>query len=150
MALTFDPCKPLKTRRGGLGSKLTPCVPQPARAAAIMVAMRIEKGQPVLIKRFLVGTVLEDRPGDSELPPEKRCYMVHVSEDNLVCRPSDLVAVAEPSNTLTKLSPEWSAEFSRWLEAGNRFQTDNTDRTAWDDFSAAGSKLGFFVPIKEE
>jgi hypothetical protein len=23
MALTFDPCKPLKTRRGGRGSKLT-------------------------------------------------------------------------------------------------------------------------------
>jgi len=115
-----------------------------------MVAMRLEKGQPVLIKRFLVGTVLEDRPGDSELPPEKRCYRVHVSEDKLVCRPSDLEAVAEPSNTLTKLSPEWSAEFSRWLEAGSRFQTDNTDRTAWDDFSAAGSKLGFFVPIKEE
>ena len=25
MALTFDPCKPLKTRRGGRGSKLTLC-----------------------------------------------------------------------------------------------------------------------------
>ena len=115
-----------------------------------MVAMRLKTGQPVLIKRFLVGTVLEDRPGDSELPLEERSYMVHISEETRVCRPSELEAVAEPSNTLTKFSPEWSAEFSRWLEAGNRFQTDNTDRTAWDDFSAAGSKLGFFIPIKEE
>jgi hypothetical protein len=31
MALTFDPCKPLKTRGGGRGSTLTPCVPKPAR-----------------------------------------------------------------------------------------------------------------------
>jgi hypothetical protein len=28
MALTFDPCKPLKTRRGGRGSKLTLCGPK--------------------------------------------------------------------------------------------------------------------------
>ena len=27
MALTFDPCKSLKTQRGGRGSKLTPCAP---------------------------------------------------------------------------------------------------------------------------
>ena len=121
-----------------------------AAASPIMVAMRLEKGQPVLIKRFLVGTVLEDRPGDSELPPEKRCYMVLVPEDKLVCRPSDLEALAEPSNKLTKFTPEWSAEFSRWLEAGNRLLTDKADRTAWDDFSAGGSKLGFFVPNKED
>ena len=30
MALTFDPCKPLKTRGGGRGSRLTHCVPKPA------------------------------------------------------------------------------------------------------------------------
>jgi hypothetical protein len=121
-----------------------------AAAASIMVAMRLKKGQPVLIKRFLVGTVLEDRPGDSELPLEERSYMVHVSGETRVCRPSELEAVEESSNTLTKFSPEWSAEFSCWLESGARFSTDNTDRTAWDEFSAAGSKLGFFVPTKGE
>jgi hypothetical protein len=30
MALTFDPCKPLKTRGGGRGSELTHCGPMPA------------------------------------------------------------------------------------------------------------------------
>jgi hypothetical protein len=113
-----------------------------------MVIMRLEKGQSVLIKRFLIGNVLEDRPGDRDLPPEERCYMVQVSEDKLVCRPSDLEALAEPSNTLTKFTPEWSAEFSSWLEAGSRFQTDKTSQAAWDDFLTSGSKLGFFIPIK--
>ena len=46
-----------------------------------------------------------DRPGDSELPLEERSYMVHISEETRVCRPSELEAVAEPSNTLTKFSP---------------------------------------------
>ena len=31
MALTFDPCKPLKTRGGGRGSKLTRCAPKPTK-----------------------------------------------------------------------------------------------------------------------
>jgi hypothetical protein len=31
MALTFDPCKPLKTRGGGRGSTLTLCSPKPAQ-----------------------------------------------------------------------------------------------------------------------
>jgi hypothetical protein len=112
--------------------------------------MRLKTGQSVLIKRFLVGTVLEDRPGDSELPLEERSYMVHISEETRVCRPSELEAVAEPDNTLKRFSPEWSAEFSRWLAAGNRFTTDRTDQAAWDEFSAAGSQLGFYVPIKEK
>ena len=82
-----------------------------AAASPIMVAMRLKAGQPVLIKRFLVGTVLEDRPGDSELPLEDRGYKVCVSEDKFTFRPRDLEPLAESTNALAKFSPEWSAEF---------------------------------------
>ena len=115
-----------------------------------MVAMPLKDGQSVLIKRFLVGIVLEERPGDKELPQEQRHYMVHVPEGTFVFSPSDLEPLEEPDDTLAKPGAEWSAEFARWLEAGKRFLTDKTDRTAWDEFSAVGTKLGFYIPIKED
>ena len=149
--LTFETRKPMISAAPRTVAKLLLFASSLIAAAApIMVAMRLKTGQPVLIKRFLVGTVLEDRPGDGELPLEDRGYMVSVSEDKFAFRPRDLEPLAESTNALTKFSPEWSAEFSRWLEAGKRFSTDEADRKAWDEFSAAGSKLGFFIPIKEE
>lgn len=115
-----------------------------------MVAMRMKEGQPVLIKRFLTGTVLQDRPGDKELPQGQRNYMVQVRERTLVIPPDGLVPLPEPDNTLEKFSNEWSEELSRFIVAGNKIVANLADRTAWDEFSSAGSKLGFVVPIKEE
>jgi aminoglycoside phosphotransferase (APT) family kinase protein len=114
-----------------------------------MVAMRMKEGQPVLIKRFLTGTVLQDRPGDKELPQEQRSYMVQVLERTLVIPPDDLEPLPEPDNTLEKFTDEWSAELSRFIVAGNKIVANPADGTAWDDFSSSGSKLGFVVPTKE-
>ncbi len=110
--------------------------------------MRIPAGQKVLIKnpRALEGTVVGDRPGDYHLPEDQRRYIVQISEVERLYLPSEIEA-PQPSDVLVPYSPEWTAELQKFLDAGKRWGTNNSDHKAWDEFSAAGSKLGFFVPM---
>jgi hypothetical protein len=56
MALTFDPCKPLRTRGGGRGSKLTLCAPNPNHAS-----IRGQyRGFEVMLKKILVNRYEEE------------------------------------------------------------------------------------------
>lgn len=52
------------------------------------------------------------------------------------------------SNSVERYSPEWNEALRRFLDAGQRLLADNQDRDAWAEFSEAGRKLGFEVPIK--
>src|ERR1039458_9483880 len=74
--------------------------------------IRLKEGQQVLVKnpRGLVGTVVHQRPGDRELPEEKRSYLIKVEEHQRYYRLDDVEVLPEPSKELEKYSPEWMAE----------------------------------------
>jgi hypothetical protein len=52
------------------------------------------------------------------------------------------------SNTIERYSPEWNEALRRFVDAGQRLLANNQDRAALAEFSEAGKKLGFVVPIK--
>jgi len=111
--------------------------------------MPLQEGQQVLIKnpRALVGTVVKARPGDKGLPEEQTHYLVRIS-DELFYLSTDLEAVENPNMELERYSPEWLAEFNRWLELGRWWLANQGDTAALAQFSESGRKLGFIVPMK--
>jgi hypothetical protein len=50
---------------------------------------------------------------------------------------------------MEQYSKEWMAELKRFVDAGQRFVANNNDRAAFDEFSEAGRKLGWIVPINQ-
>lgn len=116
--------------------------------------MPLKEGQQVLIKnpRPLVATVVRERPGDRNMPEEQRRYIVRISEDALqeqyIYPPSNLEPIREPE--IVRYSPEWTAEFQRWLDAAVKWSANHSDRDAWNQFSESGSKLGFYIPISQD
>jgi hypothetical protein len=76
--------------------------------------------------------------------------LFRINEVDRFYRDEDL-ELAEPAGDgrLERYSPEWNAELQKFLSAGKRLSEDNSDRTALDELSAAGTKLGFIVPIKK-
>lgn len=113
--------------------------------------MSLKAGQQVIIKnpRSLVGTVVRERPGDRDLPEGERRYLVRIAEERFYL-PSDLEPAEEENKNPTKFSAEWNAEMARFVEAGQRWVADNSDRAAFDAFSESGRKLGWIVPIPEQ
>jgi hypothetical protein len=114
--------------------------------------MPFKDGQEVLIKnpRPLVGIIVRERPGDRDELPENRHYIVRITDTEKLYLPRDLEPFEEPSSgQLKRYSPEWNAELTRWIEAGKRLVANNHDATALKDFSEAGSKIGFVVPISD-
>jgi hypothetical protein len=111
----------------------------------------LKEGQQVLIKnpRNLVGTVVQQRPGDRDLPEENRRYLVKI-EDELYFHLNDIEALAEPSKELVRYSPEWLAEFQRCLAAGQRFVANNKDMDALQEFSEAGTKVGLVKKLPKK
>ncbi len=111
----------------------------------------LKEGQQVLIKnpRNLVSTVVQQRPGDRDLPEKKRRYLVKI-EDELYFHHDDIEALAEPSKDLLRCSPEWLAEFQRCLAAGHRFVANNKDMDALQEFSEAGTKVGLVKKLPNE
>ena len=116
-----------------------------------MPGMPFKEGQEVLIKNphSLVGVIVRERPGDRDEPPEKRHYIVRIPEGEYFYLPSDLEAIEERPEKLTRYSPEWNAELARWIDAGQRLMANNNDLAAFKGFSESGSKIGFIVPISD-
>jgi hypothetical protein len=50
---------------------------------------------------------------------------------------------------LERFSPEWNEALQRFLDAGQRLLANNHDHEALGEFSEAGQKLGWIVPIKK-
>jgi hypothetical protein len=48
-----------------------------------------------------------------------------------------------------RFSPDWNAALERFLDAGQRLLANNRDREALAEFSEAGEKIGWIVPIKK-
>jgi hypothetical protein len=103
----------------------------------------LKEGQQVLIKnpRALEGTVVHQRPGDRDLPEEKRRYLVRIAEEERYYRLDDLEEITEPAPA--KYSPEWMAELQRCVDAAKRVQAGNKDAAALEEFLDAGRKIGF-------
>jgi hypothetical protein len=112
----------------------------------------LKEGQQVLIRnpRSLVGTVVHQRPGDRDLPEEKRSYLIKVEEQQRYYHLDDVEVLPEPSKELEKYSPEWMAEMQRMLSAGQRLLVNKNDRDAMAEFSDAGSKIGFVKPLPKK
>jgi hypothetical protein len=112
--------------------------------------MKFKEGQWVQIKnpRPVVATVLRERPGDRDLPEDERHIMVHIEGGDYIYRPDDLVPLDEPK--LTPFSSEWTKEFQRFVESGNKLIADPDDHASRDQFVDAGEKIGWIVPIKEK
>jgi hypothetical protein len=112
----------------------------------------LKEGQQVLLKnpRNLVGTVVHQRPGDRDLPEEKRSYLVRIEEQQLYYRLDDVEVLPEPRKELERFSPEWMTELQRFVNAGQRLVADNNDKDALAEFSDAGTKIGWVKPIEKK
>ena len=84
------------------------------------------------------------------MPEEETLYTVRIAEEERLYLSSELEPVLPPSGEVVRYSPEWNAAMHRWLEAGQRWLANSKDRAAWDQFSEAGRKLGWHVPIKPD
>ena len=93
---------------------------------------------------------MHQRPGDRELPEEKRSYLIKVEEHQRYYRLDDVEVLPEPSKELEKYSPEWMAEMQRFVNAGQRLLANNNDMDALAEFSDAGSKIGFVKPLPKK
>ena len=111
---------------------------------------KFKKGQQVLIKnpRYLVGTIVEPRPGDKGLPEEQTHYLVQISEERYYLS-SELEPAEDPNAKPARYSEEWIAELNRMAASGQQWLQNRSDKTAWDAFVDAGEKIGFIVPIKK-
>jgi hypothetical protein len=103
----------------------------------------LKKGQKVLVPnpRAIEGTVVDQRPGDRDLPEEQRRYLVRIAENERYYHLEDLEEIPEPPPA--KYSPEWMAELQRFVNAGQRLIANNKDGDALAEFSDAGTKIGF-------
>ena len=113
--------------------------------------MPFKEGQEVLIKnpRPVVGVIVRERPGDRNESPENRRLLVRIKEDERFYLPADLEDLPLPSQELRRYSQEWNTQLQRWIDAGQKLMKNNHDPEALQDFSDAGSKIGFVRPIRE-
>jgi hypothetical protein len=102
--------------------------------------MALKKGQKVYIKRQIpvYGTVLEESPGDQDLPVEKRRYRVKIDADELLFYPGDLEAYSKKSET-----DEQYEALAQFFAATKRFiQSGSKDTVAFKELTEAGEKAG--------
>jgi len=102
----------------------------------------LKEGQQVLVKnpRAIEGTVVHQRPGDRDLPEEKRRYLVRIEEERYY-HLDDLEAFPETTE-LANGSAEWLAELRRCSDAVQRLGANNKDMAALEQLSDAGRKIG--------
>ena len=108
--------------------------------------MKLREGQQVLIKnpRELVGTVIQQRPGDADLPEDERRYQVKIEETRFYL-PHDLEPLEEEDEELRRYSPKWMEQLQRLTEAGQQLVKNADDEPARRNFIDAGHALGIVV-----
>ena len=112
-------------------------------------AVKFKQGQEVIIKNpgVLVGTVVKVRSTENDLSEDQELYQVRIDEQRIY-RAANLAPAVEPSDKLKPYSKEWLEELNRWTDAAKRLVTDQNDDAALAEFSEAGSRRGWIVPIK--
>jgi hypothetical protein len=114
--------------------------------------MPLKEGQKIVIKKphTIVGTVVQQRPGDRELPEEQRRYIVQIDAVQQIYHPDDIEVVPERTEP-QRYSEQWDAELQRCVDGMQRFvDSGKTDMGALDVFLESGRKIGLVkkLPVR--